>query len=618
MAQEIALGPHRVFQRRRRSAVVQPAQPTIVQRDASSEARELFNRGTSNRRAHPAQNGLSGFNQGSGKASGGSQQSISFAPGEEPGGGNPANKYSSGNNGGKNNNNNDNSGNNKKNSNNNKGNNNNNGNHKDHSSGNKGNNNNGNKGNNNGNNKGNNQDNNGNKNSKGGSGGSGKNGNGNGGSSSKKGKSSSHSSKSHSSKSSASPTSSGQSGSSRSRYSSSQDGSSSHPSISSANDYGSASTIQNLMSSSSSAASSSGAGAGSTVNGNRAATGHGVGGSDLSVGAVVGIAVGGAAGLALLGLIAWLIARWASKSQKAAAQRPMQQQPSTPMAGDYHSPPSVPNHLPPSHSNASINPSYEGYGQPMIPATYEGYYPGNGYTYRDPVAEAAAGVHPPPPVAQPGQNVSYVPGQAVGAPVGAPVPPPPSSRAAESQAAFRRRSRKKRNSRFNDWVDAEIDPVADYGADPYRTAGVGTHWSSMDHDARAHQSSSEDPNSWLSTSEPMSDKLGYEEHSSDVDTASRQPRRTQRHSMYSAMRDNPADWDQGMPDTSSGSYDNSRKMYEAEDEAMSELPYATLRHHRRTTRDLNPSHDIDLDASQAADNLRAMRRRAAQSGRTYF
>ena len=345
-----------------------------------------------------------------------------------------------------------------------------------------------------------------------------------------------------------------------------------------------------------------------TIAGNNASSsGTGVGGSHLSVGAVVGIAVGGAAGLALFALIAWLIARWAS-TEHEKQEREITQQPYTPPTMSEYN-------MPPNHSNLSFAPSYDPYAQPMHPATYEGYYAGNGYAYRDPVSEAAAQIQMPAPVAQPDINASYVPGQ----PIDAMQP----HVADEASAVPKRRSRKKRESRENNWVDAEIDPVTDYGADPYRTAGVGTQWTAPEEtEALARRAPSEGPNSFPSSSELTSEKHDYDDEVPvyQLDTPSHRRRRRRRRAASSHRTPN-SEWSQDVPDAAPVSHGYSRSLYDATEEttSSSELPYAqSSTRSRRTARDLNPAHDIDLDATLAAEHLRAVRGHAPRSHQDFY
>lgn len=335
---------------------------------------------------------------------------------------------------------------------------------------------------------------------------------------------------------------------------------------------------------------------------NKNATGgSGVGGSDLSVGAVVGIAVGGAAGLALLGLIAWLLARWSSKPRKTEpSPSRMYEQGGAPVASNYD--------LPHGDSSASFANSYDAYAQPLQNATYDGYYAGNGYAYRDPVAEAAANVQPPAPVAMASaEPMGYVPGQAITAPQAvAPV-------VAAKSSTPRARTKKRRDVRANEWVNAEIDPVADYGPDPYRTAGVGSQWASPDElDADTTQRTvSDGQGSWPSSSEMASDK--HDEYQDELEETP--PRRTRR-KKRSTSRERPRRKRvPRAPDAPSADTEETVSENVADD-AGSELPYATPRR-KRAPRQLNPDPtlDIDQDASFAAESLRATKRHVAHSSR---
>lgn len=345
-----------------------------------------------------------------------------------------------------------------------------------------------------------------------------------------------------------------------------------------------------------------------TIAGNNASSsGTGVGGSDLSVGAVVGIAVGGAAGLALFALIALLIARWASTEHEKQEREIMQQPYTPPTMSEYN--------MPPNNSNLSFAPSYDPYAEPMHPATYEGYYAGNGYAYRDPISEAAAQIQVPAPVAQPDINASYVPGQPVDG---------MQAQAIDGAATVpKRRLRKKRESREDNWVDAEIDPVTDYGADPYRTAGVGTQWTSPEEiEALAHRAPSEGPHSFPSSSELTSEKQDYDDEVSvyQLDTSSERRRRRRRRAASSHRTPN-SEWSQDILDAVPASQGYSRSLYDATEDTttLSELPYAkSSTRSRRAARDLNPAHDIDLDATLAVENLRAERGHAPRSHQDFY
>ncbi|WFD42387.1 hypothetical protein MPSI1_001030 [Malassezia psittaci] len=361
-------------------------------------------------------------------------------------------------------------------------------------------------------------------------------------------------------------------------------------------------TVQTLGSSSAASATSSS----SASLTNQKAVSHGVGGSGLSSGAVAGIAIGGAAGLALLGLIAWLIARWAAKQNEAEERPMMHQATEPPVSSEYQ--------MPPNDSNMSFAPSYDAYAQPMQPATYEGQYAGNGYSYRDPVAEAAAGIQHPPQAAQYAPNMSFVPGQPVNA-----MHQAEALSTDETQPTQRHRPHKKRrDNRVSEWVDADVNPVSDYGADPYRTAGVGSQWTSPeDFDAQVQRTSSGGQNSWPSSNDLASEKYAGDEQLSELDTPSR--RRQKRYTnSHGVPREHYADRSQGTYDNSD-QYDNDwSHSGMGEENSLSELPYARRRQQRhRSTRDLTPSHDIDLDAEQAVENLRANRRQT-YSHRNYF
>ncbi|WFC93874.1 hypothetical protein MBRA1_000499 [Malassezia brasiliensis] len=271
--------------------------------------------------------------------------------------------------------------------------------------------------------------------------------------------------------------------------------------------------------------------------------------------------------------------------------------------------------MPLNHSNVSFAPSYDPYAQPIQPATYEGYYAGNGYAYRDPVSEAAAQIQMPAPVVQHDINASYVPGQ--------PIDAAQAHAANEASTVPKRRTRKKRESRENNWVDADIDPVADYGADPYRTAGVGTQWTSPEEtEALAHRTPSEGPNSFPSSSELTSEKLEYDEEVPvyQLDSPSHRNRRRRRRTASSHRTPN-SEWSQDAPDAVPVSHGYSRSLYDATEEmtTSSELPYTqSSTRSRRAARDLNPTHDIDLDATLAVEHLRAARGRTPRSYRDFY
>lgn len=282
---------------------------------------------------------------------------------------------------------------------------------------------------------------------------------------------------------------------------------------------------------------------------------NGVNDSGLSGGAIAGIAVGSAVGLALLGLVAWFLAHWLSRSRKQAM---------TERHTAHSAAPSL-YAAPAPQSNMSMATSYDPYAQPVAPVTQDAYHDQNMYGYQDPAHDT--GVHAAPAAAMYTQGMpaqSYVPGQAIAA--------PPVEYAARRQSAHR--------ASEDPWAQAGIDPVADYGTGRSAHGYGGT--------------GSEASPSRPSYAEWPADQDLYEEDPLEITTPARRIRRKKRSPSSSALPVN-------QPSEASFRTGDSDK--------ASELPYAM------PSRSLIPTHDIDADASQAAQNLRATRRYVEQSGR---